>query len=168
MNTASLLAADRAHLWHPFTQMKAWCDPGSEPLVLVEGEGAILRDSEGREYLDGNSSIWTNIHGHRHPKITAAIKGQLDRVAHVSFLGSSNAPAIELAEKLTALFPPRTLSRVFYSDDGSTAIEVALKMSLQYWQLIGQPKRTRFLAFDNAYHGDTAGASSLGGVGTFT
>jgi len=168
MNTADLLAADRAHLWHPFTQMKAWCEPASEPLVLVEGEGAILRDSEGREYLDGNSSIWTNIHGHRHPKITAAIKGQLDRVAHVSFLGSSNAPAIELAEKLTALFPPRTLSRVFYSDDGSTAIEVALKMSLQYWQLIGQPKRTRFLAFDNAYHGDTAGASSLGGVGTFT
>ena len=167
MNTAALIAADKAHLWHPFTQMKAWTADGHDPLVLVHGEGAMLRDSEGREYLDGNSSIWTNIHGHNHPKINAAIKAQLDRVAHVSFLGSSNAPAIELAEKLVGA-AGAPLSRVFYSDDGSTAIEVALKMSLQYRQLTGQPGRTRFLAFDNAYHGDTAGASSLGGVGTFT
>ncbi len=166
VNTASLIAADKAHLWHPFTQMKAWAAPDHEPLVLVEGEGALLRDSEGREYLDGNSSIWTNIHGHNHAKINAAIKAQLDRVAHVSFLGSSNAPAIALAQKLVEAVPP--LSRVFYSDDGSTAIEVALKMSLQYWQLTGQPGRTKFLAFDKAYHGDTAGAASLGGVGTFT
>ncbi len=175
LNTATLIAADKAHLWHPFTQMKAWGAAEHEPLVLVDGEGAMLRDSEGREYIDGNSSIWTNIHGHRHPKITAAIKAQLDRVAHVSLLGTSNAPAIALAEKLVAAAggegcprPFLPLSRVFYSDDGSTAIEVALKMALQYWQLTGQPGRTRFLAFDNAYHGDTAGASSLGGVGTFT
>lgn len=168
MNTASLAAADRAHLWHPFTQQKAWCAPDHEPLVLVEGHGAMLRDSKGREYIDGNSSIWTNIHGHGHPRITQAIKEQLDRVAHVSFLGTTNAPAIELASELTALFPAGELSRVFYSDDGSTAIEVALKMSLQYWQLAGQPERNRFVTFDRAYHGDTAGASSLGGVSTFT
>lgn len=168
MDTDFLARADKKHLWHPFTQMQAWCDPAHEPLILVEGEGAVLRDSRGREYLDGNSSIWTNIHGHRHPRITAAIQSQLEKVAHVSFLGSSNVPAIELAEKLTALFPPHTLTRVFYSDDGSTAVEVALKMALQYWQLAGQPQRTRFVAFDDAYHGDTAGASSLGGVSAFT
>lgn len=148
--------------------MKAWCDPAHEPLVLAGGEGAILRDTEGREYLDGNSSIWTNIHGHRHPRLTAAIAEQLQKVAHVSFLGTTNPPAIELAAALTGLFPANTLTRVFYSDDGSTAVEVALKMALQYWQLAGRPRKTRFVAFDQAYHGDTAGASSLGGVGTFT
>lgn len=164
--TASLIAADKAHVWHPFTQMKAWCE--GEPLVLVDGEGAVLRDSVGREYIDGNSSIWTNIHGHKNPKIDAAIRAQLDRVAHVSFLGTTNEPAIRLAEKLVGLFPAGTLDKVFYSDDGSTAIEVALKMSLQYWQLSGQPERRKFIAFDDAYHGDTAGASSLGGVSAFT
>jgi adenosylmethionine-8-amino-7-oxononanoate aminotransferase len=167
LNTASLIASDKSLLWHPFTQMKAWTDAGHDPLVLVEGSGSWLQDSEGRRYIDGNSSIWTNIHGHRHPRINEAIKAQLNRVAHVSFLGTTNAPAIELAEKLIALFPKDVFSRVFYSDDGSTAIEVALKMSLQYWQLAGQPQRKRFVAFDNAYHGDTAGASSLGGVPTF-
>jgi adenosylmethionine-8-amino-7-oxononanoate aminotransferase len=167
VNTETLIALDQRRLWHPFTQLKAWSAPDHEPLVLVDGKGAWLQDSRGRRYLDGNSSIWTNIHGHRHPRITEAIKVQLDRVAHVSFLGSTNAPAIELAEKLIGLFPKDTFSRVFYSDDGSTAIEVALKMSLQYWQLAGQPQRKRFVAFTNAYHGDTAGASSLGGVAVF-
>jgi len=156
---------DKAHCWHPFTQMREWC--AHEPLMLVEGEGAVLKDSEGREYLDGNSSIWTNIHGHRHPKITSAIRDQLDRVAHVSFLGSTNAPASALAGRLCALFPPETLTRVFFSDDGSTAVEAAMKMAVQFWQLSGEPKRTRFVAFDQAYHGDTAGAASLGGIGTF-
>ncbi len=168
VTTAALRTADKAHLWHPFTQMQDWCSPAHDPLILVDGDGARVRDSEGNEYIDGNSSIWTNIHGHRHPHITGAIKSQLDRVAHVSFLGTSNVPAIALGARLTGLFPPDTLSRVFYSDDGSTAIEVAVKMSLQFWQLTGQPQRTRFVAFDNAYHGDTAGAASLGGVGTFT
>lgn len=183
LKTASLIATDKTHLWHPFTQMQDWCAPNHEPLVLVEGRGALLRDSEGREYLDGNSSIWTNIHGHRHPKITEAIKAQLDRVAHVSFLGTTNAPAIELAGKLVSLVEATSgrlsnsakpsedvspLSRVFYSDDGSTAIEVALKMAIQFWQLTGRPHRTQFLAFENAYHGDTVGAASLGGVSTFT
>ena len=163
-----LIAAEKRHLWHPFTQMRAWCAPEHDPLVLVEGSGAILRDRDGREYIDGNSSIWTNIHGHRHPAIDAAIKRQLDRVAHASFLGSTNVPAIELAEKLAACFPQQTLTRLFYSDDGSTAVEVAVKMTLQYWQLCGRPAKTRFVAFENAYHGDTAGAASLGGLGTFT
>lgn len=156
---------DQLHSWHPFTQMKDWC--AAEPLVLVEGDGAILRDNQGREYLDGNSSIWTNLHGHRHPKINAAIKAQLDRVAHVSFLGFTNEPASLLAEKLVNLFPAQTLERVFFSDDGSTAIEVALKMSAQYWQLAGQPQRNLFVSFDQAYHGDTVGAASLGGISVF-
>ncbi len=165
--TAQLIAADKARIWHPFTQMKAWADPAHEPLVLVDGQGAMVRDSEGREYIDGNSSIWTNLHGHRHPAITQAIKDQLDKVAHVSFLGSTNQPAIELADRLAALLPESKLDRVFYSDDGSTAVEVALKMALQYWQLSGDPQRNQFVSFANAYHGDTAGAASLGGLGTF-
>ncbi len=166
-NTEALVRADKAHAWHPFTQMRDWCANSHEPLVLVEGRGAVLRDSRGREYLDGNSSIWTNLHGHNHPKINAAIRGQLEHVAHVSFLGSTNAPAARLAARLAGLFPDGTLSRVFFSDDGSTAIEVAIKMACQYWQLAGCPERLRFVAFDHAYHGDTAGAASLGGIGTF-
>jgi adenosylmethionine-8-amino-7-oxononanoate aminotransferase len=167
-DAARLEALDKNHSWHPFTQMQAWCDPSHDPVILVDGEGAILRDSRGREYIDGNSSIWTNLHGHRHPLITAAIKDQLDRVAHVSFLGSSNAPATELASRLVDLLPGGRLNRVFFSDDGSTAIEVAIKMAAQFWQLTGQPDRKGFIAFDNAYHGDTAGAASLGGISTFT
>jgi adenosylmethionine-8-amino-7-oxononanoate aminotransferase len=166
-DTDALIAADKAHTWHPFTQMRAWCDPAHEPLVLVEGRGAILRDSRGREYIDGNSSIWTNLHGHNHPKLNAAILDQLERVAHASFLGSTNAPAARLAERLCGLFPRKNLPRVFFSDNGSTAIEVALKMSVQYWQLAGKPERNRFIAFDRAYHGDTAGASSVGGIAGF-
>ncbi len=164
-NTESLRELDRAHSWHPFTQMRDWC--AGEPLVLVEGDGAIVRDSDGREYLDGNSSIWTNIHGHRHPAITRAIREQLDRVAHVSFLGTTNAPASELASRLAGLFPPGALPRVFFSDDGSTAIEAAMKMAARFWELGGCPQRSRFVAFDHAYHGDTAGAASLGGIDAF-
>lgn len=160
-------ALEKAHSWHPFTQMRDWCDPGHKPLILVEGEGPILRDSEGREYLDGNSSIWTNLHGHRHPKIDAAIREQLGRVAHTSFLGFTHEPAIRLAEQLVGLWPPGSLTRVFFSDDGSTAIEVAIKMATQYRQLTGEPHRELFIAFEDAYHGDTMGASSLGGVKVF-
>ena len=166
-HTAALIAADKAHSWHPFTQMRDWCAPDHEPLVLVSGSGALLRDSEGREYIDGNSSIWTNLHGHNHPRINAAIREQLDRVAHTSFLGFTNEPATRLAAELAALIPGGKLPRVFLGDDGSTAIEVALKITAQYWQLVGQPQRTRFIAFHNAYHGDTMGASSLGGVSAF-
>ena len=167
MLSNELQQSDKIHIWHPFTQMRDWCAPEHEPLVITEGRGSVLVDSEGREYLDGNSSIWTNIHGHSHPKIVRAIQEQAAKLAHSSFLGSTNEPAIRLAEKLVALFPPRTLTRVFYSDDGSTAIEVALKMAVQFNQLSGHPERCRFAAFDHAYHGDTAGAASLGGIAAF-
>jgi adenosylmethionine-8-amino-7-oxononanoate aminotransferase len=166
-----MIDAERRHSWHPFTQMQDWNAPGHEPLILVEGEGALLRDSKGREYIDGNSSIWTNLHGHRHPRINAAIREQLDKVAHTSFLGFTNPPAIQLAEELAALWQrpgvAPELTRVFFSDDGSTAIEAALKMAVQARQQRGEVARTRFVAFANAYHGDTMGASSLGGISTF-
>ncbi len=162
-----LPAADKAHIWHPFTQMRDWCDPAHEPLVIVRGRGAIIADAQGREYLDGNSSIWTNIHGHSHPTIVAAIRKQASVLAHSSFLGFTNEPAIRLAEKLVGLFPAGTLTRVFYTDDGSTAIEVALKMAAEYHRLEGRPEKCRFAAFENAYHGDTAGAASLGGIPAF-
>lgn len=165
--TRDTITADKAHSWHPFTPMAEWCAPEHEPLVLVSGEGAMLRDSEGREYIDGNSSIWTNLHGHRHPRIDAAIREQLDHFAHTSFLGFTHPLAARLASELVALWPAGTLTRVFFSDDGSTAIEVALKMALQYWQLAGQPQRRRFVAFRDAYHGDTLGAASLGGIVAF-
>ena len=158
---------DKAHGWHPFTQMRDWCAPEHDPLVIVEGRGSVLRDSLGREYLDGNSSIWTNLHGHNHPRINTAIEEQLRAFAHVSFLGLTHPPAAELAAKLVRLWLPGTLTRVFFSDDGSTAIEAALRMATQYWQLTGQPQRRRFLAFDRAYHGDTLGAASLGGIPLF-
>jgi len=161
------IAADKAHSWHPFTPMADWCAPEHEPLALVSGEGALLRDSAGREYLDGNSSIWTNLHGHRHPAIDAAIRAQLDRVAHTSFLGFTHPPAAELARQLVALWPADTLSRVFFSDDGSTAVEVALKMALQCWRQREQPQRQVFVSFRDAYHGDTLGAASLGGIDLF-
>lgn len=167
MSAVALPQSDKAHLWHPFTQMRDWCDPSHQPLVLVEGRGSTLIDAQGREYLDGNSSIWTNIHGHSHPHIVRAIQTQAAKLAHSSFLGLTNEPAIRLAEKLVALFPPETLTRVFYSDDGSTAIEVALKMAVQFHQLTGHPERGRFAAFDHAYHGDTSGAASLGGIAAF-
>jgi adenosylmethionine-8-amino-7-oxononanoate transaminase len=164
----SLADKDHRYLWHPFTQMKEWM--GEEPVIIQSGDRAILWDVHGNEYIDANSSIWTNLHGHRHPKITQAIKDQLNHIAHSSFLGLSNVPAIELAEKLIAIAPHadgRMLSRVFYSDDGSTAMEVALKMALQYWQHKKQPKRTQFVAFADAYHGDTLGAVSIGGIDLF-
>lgn len=157
--------ADKAHCWHPFTRQQAWTE--GEPLVLVRGEGAWLWDSEGRKYLDGNSSIWTNIHGHGHPQINAAILRQLGEVAHTSYLGFANPRASELAERLCGFFPAGTLERVFFSDDGSTAIECAMKMAIQYRQQTGEPERTGFIAFDQAYHGDTMGAASLGGVSRF-
>lgn len=165
--TRKWIEADKRHGWHPFTPQGPWTAPGHEPLVLVRGEGVWLWDSEGRRYFDGNSSIWTNIHGHGHPAIHTAIRRQLDEVAHTSYLGFANPRASELAEKLVSFFPAGTLERVFFSDDGSTAIEVALKMALQYRMQTGEPQRTRFVAFENGYHGDTLGAAALGGVPFF-
>ena len=165
-NTEELIDTDKRFVWHPFTNMREWCAPEHESLVLVEGRGALLRDSRGREYIDGNSSIWTNIHGHNHPHINAAIRRQLDRVAHTSFLGFTNPAAIELARAIVDLFPTDPLSRVFFSDDGSTGIEVALRIADQYWRLRNSRKH-QFIAFKSGYHGDTAGAASLGAAAMF-
>jgi adenosylmethionine-8-amino-7-oxononanoate aminotransferase len=165
--TQTLIQFDKAHLWHPFTQMRDWNSPAHEPLVLVAGKGAWLEDSLGRKYLDGNSSIWTNIHGHNHPVINSAIRDQLEKIAHTSFLGFTNPTAIELAKKLVAKVAGASLTKVFFSDNGSTAIEVAIKMAVQYFAQNKRPKKLRFIAFENAYHGDTLGASSLGGISMF-
>ncbi len=159
-----LLELERRHSWHPFTQMAEWCAETYEPLIITSGEGVWLRDVDGRSYIDGNSSIWTNIHGHNHPRINAAIAAQLKNIAHSSYLGSTHPGAIKLASRLVNLWAPSDLSRVFFSDDGSTAIEVAVKMAVQYWQLKGEPHRNVFVSLDHAYHGDTVGASSLGGL----
>ncbi len=166
-DTRGWIEADQAHCWHPFTRQAEWCARGHGPLVLVRGEGSWLWDSEGRRYLDGNSSIWTNIHGHTHPGINAAIQDQLGKVAHTSFLGFTHPLAAELARQLSGLFPEKTLERVFFSDDGSTAVECALKMAVQYRQQTGELQRKGFVAFSNGYHGDTLGAASLSGVGRF-
>ena len=165
-NTDDLVATDKKFVWHPFTNMREWCAPEHEPLVLVEGKGALVRDSKGREYVDGNSSIWTNIHGHNHPHISAKVREQLERVAHTSFLGFTNPPAITLAKAIVGLVPNTKLNRVFYSDDGSTGVEVALRMADQYWRLRAS-RRQQFIAFQHGYHGDTAGAASLGAAAMF-
>lgn len=164
-DTRRWIEADKAHCWHPFTPQDQWI--ASEPLVLVRGKGVWLWDSEGRKYIDGNSSIWTNIHGHGHPALNEAIERQLREVAHTSYLGFANPRASELAERLCAFFPAGSLERVFFSDDGSTAIECAMKMAIQYRQQRGEPERNGFIAFEQAYHGDTMGAASLGGVSRF-
>lgn len=165
--TRQWITADQAHCWHPFTRQAEWCARGHEPLVICHGKGSWLWDSEGRKYLDGNSSIWTNIHGHAHPAINKAIANQLEQIAHSSFLGFTHPLAGELAARLCGNFPENTLERVFFSDDGSTAIECALKMAVQYRLQTGQTARNQFIAFANSYHGDTLGAASLGGVGRF-
>lgn len=166
-DTRAWINGDFRHCWHPFTRQADWCAPGHEPIVIREGRGAWLIDSEGREYLDGNSSIWTNIHGHSHPKLVNAVRDQVGKLAHCSFLGFTHPLAIELAAELCAFFPPNSLERVFFSDDGSTAIECALKMAIQFRQLTGQNKKHAFIAFENGYHGDTLGAASIGGVSRF-
>ncbi|MBI5816589.1 MAG: adenosylmethionine--8-amino-7-oxononanoate transaminase [Nitrospinae bacterium] len=153
---------DKKHAWHPFTQMKGWL---RGPVTVIEsGDGLILRDIEGNEYLDGFSSYWCNVHGHGEPQIKRAVVKQLGRIAHSTFLGLSNVPAVDLAEKLAEI-TPEGLDRVFYSDNGSTAVEVAVKMSYQYWKHV-EPSggRNKFLALGSAYHGDTVGAMAVGGI----
>ncbi|WP_397381198.1 adenosylmethionine--8-amino-7-oxononanoate transaminase [Prosthecobacter sp.] len=158
---------DQQHLWHPFTPMRQWCAPEHTPLMLVEGHGCTLRDQYGNSYLDGNASIWTNAHGHTHPAINAAIIAQLGKVAHTSFLGFTHEPAIRLAKELVDLLPGSKITRAFFTDNGSTAIESAVRMALQYWKQNGRPERDTLIAFDRAYHGDTLGAASLGGIPLF-
>jgi adenosylmethionine-8-amino-7-oxononanoate aminotransferase len=158
-----LAALDRAHLWHPFTQQQGWVE--EEPLIVESAEGTDLIDVHGRRYIDGVSSLWCNVHGHRHPRIDAAVREQLDSVAHSTMLGLTHRPAIELAGRLVELAPPG-LTRVFYSDSGSTAAEIALKMAFQYWRQRGEDRR-RFVALRMAYHGDTIGSVSVGGIDLF-
>jgi adenosylmethionine---8-amino-7-oxononanoate aminotransferase len=157
---------DRDHLWHPFTQQQGWVE--EEPLMIERAEGAQLIDSDGRRYIDGVSSLWCNVHGHRHPGIDTAMREQLERVAHSTMLGLSHPAAAELAAKLVELAPPG-LSRVFYSESGSTATEIALKMAFQFQQQRGgqHTRRTSFVHLRHAYHGDTIGSVSVGGIDLF-
>ncbi len=161
---AALVRDDRACLWHPFTQQEGWV--AEEPLIVERAQGSELVDTEGRRYLDGVSSLWCNVHGHRHPRIDSAVRDQLSRVAHSTMLGLSHPPAIKLARRLVDLSPP-SLTRVFYSDSGSTATEIALKMAFQWWRQRGDTKRDKFIALRDAYHGDTVGSVSVGGIELF-
>ena len=163
-HTPDLKQLDARHVWHPFTQMELW--PGDEPLIIERGEGNWLVDTLGRRYLDGISSLWVTVHGHRKAALDEALKAQVDKLAHSTLLGAANVPAIELAAKLADLAPPG-LSKVFYSDSGSTAVEVALKMAYQYWRQVGRPQKRRFAALEESYHGDTLGAVSVGGIELF-
>ena len=157
---------DRDHVWHPFTPMQSYA--AEPPLIIERGHGCFLVDIDGREYLDGVSSLWCNVHGHCQPELDDAIRRQLQQVAHCTLLGQANVPSILLARKLVELAPPG-LTRVFYSDDGATAVEVALKMAFQYWRQCAQPRpeKTRYLALHGAYHGDTLGDVSVGDIGRF-
>lgn len=165
-NAPSLGDWDRQYVWHPFTQMQEW--EQEEPLIIESGKGPYLIDTKGRRYLDGTSSVWVNLHGHRHPALDRALDQQRKRIAHSTLLGLSNPPAIRLARELIAI-APKGLSRVFYSDNGSTAVEVALKMAVQYWQQRHPEKgpKNRFLHLKLAYHGDTVGAVSVGNIELF-
>jgi len=168
-----LAKLDHAHVWHPFTQMRDWLR--REPLVIASGQGALLRDAKGREYLDANSSIWTNLHGHQHPRINAAIARQLKKIAHSSALGLANEPASRLAKELVVIANSpklraqanRRLAKVFFSDDGSTAMEVALKLAYEFSRRTHGLKHPKFLSLQGAYHGDTVGAVSLGHINLF-
>jgi adenosylmethionine-8-amino-7-oxononanoate aminotransferase len=155
---------DRRYVWHPFTPMQEWM--GDEPLIVREAEGFELIDTRGRRYIDGFSSLWCNLHGHRAAEIDEAIRGQLDRVAHTTLLGFASPPSIELAERLVRI-SPAGLEKVFYSDSGATAVEIALKMAYQFWHNRGETKRTRFIALRDSYHGDTIGSVSVGGIEEF-
>src|SRR3569623_2728614 len=159
--TRELDELDRRVLWHPFTQMAEWT-----PLVIDHSEGNYLFDTDGRKYLDGVSSLWCNVHGHHHPRPDQAARAQLDKLAHSTFLGLTHEPGIRLGAALREV-APRSLSRVFYSDSGSTAVEIALKLSCQYWQLRGRASKQKFLRLDDAYHGDTLGAVGVGGIDLF-
>ena len=161
---SNLLESDRKHIWHPYTQHAT----EQAPVVISHAHGATLVSDEGQEILDLVSSWWTCVHGHAHPELNAALAKQAGQMEHVMFGGFTHAPAIRLAEGLSAILPG-SLSRVFYSDNGSTSIEVALKLAYQYWRNRGEDKRRLFLAFEGAYHGDTLGAMSVGrGCGFFS
>jgi adenosylmethionine---8-amino-7-oxononanoate aminotransferase len=156
----------RSYVWHPFTQMQEW--EKQSPLIISRGKGTLVYDVEGNAYLDGTSSIWVNLHGHRHPTIDQAIRHQLTQIAHTTLLGLSHPSAIQLAKALIKL-APNGLKKVFFSDNGSTAVEVALKMAIQYWQQCPspQPRKSQFIHLGLSYHGDTVGGVSLSGIELF-
>ena len=160
----TLVQWDRDHLWHPFTQMKGFRE--EELLIITRGEGSFLYDLEGNRYLDGVSSLWANLHGHRRPELDQAVAAQLEQVAHSTLLGLAHPPAILLARRLAQIVPAG-LNKVFFSDDGSTAVEVALKIAYQYWQNRGEKDKRRFLKLSQGYHGDTLGAVAVGGIPLF-
>jgi adenosylmethionine-8-amino-7-oxononanoate aminotransferase len=164
MDTKTLQEYDRTYVWHPFTQMREW--ENDTPIVIERGEGSYLIDTDGNRWLDGVGSIWTNVHGHCRPEINRAIKCQVDRLEHSTLLGLANDQAAMLAKRLVDI-APAGLCKVFYSDNGSTAVEIGIKMAFQYWQQVGRPEKTRFISFKNAYHGDTIGAVSVGGIDLF-
>jgi len=165
-STRQLIEWDHRYLWHPFTQMREW--EQENPLIIERGTGSYLIDHDGKKYLDGTSSIWVNLHGHRHPALDRALKKQIDKIAHSTLLGLSNQPAIELAQALIKIVP-KGLARVFYSDNGSTAVEVALKMAVQYWRQRhpNAGAKNSFIHLKLAYHGDTIGAVSVGNIEIF-
>ncbi len=163
VNVEELAELDRRYVWHPFTQMREWMDP----LVISAAEGCYLIDIKGNRYLDGVSSLWVNVHGHCNPHISRGIEKQLKKVAHSTLLGLANEPSSLLAQRLVEISPPG-LEKVFYSDNGSAAVEIALKIAFQYWKHIDpESKRTRFIHLENSYHGDTLGAVSVGGIALF-
>jgi len=164
MTYEELARLDKQFIWHPFTQMADWL--ADEPLIIASGEGSYLIDVKGRCHLDGVSSLWVNVHGHRKAEIDQAITAQLSKIAHSTFLGLSNVPAIKLAKELVEI-AQKGLGKVFYSDNGSTAVEVALKMAFQFCQQSGKSRKTRFISFINGYHGDTIGSVSVGGIDLF-
>jgi adenosylmethionine---8-amino-7-oxononanoate aminotransferase len=164
LNYDKLKELDHSYLWHPFTQMQEWLS--EEPCIIEQGQGHYLIDVNGRRYLDGVSSLWCNLHGHRKKELDDAIRAQLDRISHSTFLGLSHVPGIQLAQKLVEV-APQGLQRVFYSDSGATAVEVAVKMVVQYWQLKGETKRTLIATLAESYHGDTVGSMSIGYSETF-
>lgn len=159
--TAQLQSWDKQYVWHPFTQMQDWL--AEEPVVIVKGEGSWLIDSDGKRYLDGVASMWTNVHGHSHPALNKALADQAAKIEHSTLLGLAGEQSILLAKRLVEITPAE-LTRVFYSDNGSTAVEVGLKMAYQYHCHKGEPQRTRFIRLQHAYHGDTVGAMSVGGI----
>ncbi len=166
MERSEVVARDKRHVWHPYTAMDAYI-AGTDPLVVVEAEGPYLWDADGTRYLDANGSWWVSTLGHRHPRLVRALVEQAGRFPHTSLAGVTHAPAARLAEELAALSPGGQLPRVFYSDNGSTAVEVAIKMAAQYWAQNGRPGRTRFITLSGAFHGETIGATSVGGVEVF-
>lgn len=162
--TKELQDLDKKYVWHPFTQMKDWL--GGEPLVIDRAEGNYLIDTNGKRYLDGVSSLWVNVHGHHKKEIDQAIKDQIDKLSHSTLLGLANTPSVELAEKLIEI-APKGLAKVFYSDNGSTAVEIAIKMAYQYWQNSGRTEKKMLVHLNNSYHGDTLGSVSVGGIDLF-